>query len=137
MPIYQEATFHDRQSVESAIPQSTTSLTFVDVTGAVLTTKDLSQDGTYQVLTPVVVQASLNNTVAEFRLTLDGNQIGDVSMIELKIKEADVGTTFAGTLGGISGGQVLKLQYRTDKGTLTVEEFTMAIDGIPTSRVVE
>ena len=97
MPVYQEATFHDRQSVESAIPQSTTSLTFVDVAGAVLTTKDLSQDGTYQVLTPVVVQASLNNTVAEFRITLDGNQIGDVSMLELKIKEADVGTTFAGT----------------------------------------
>ena len=136
MPFFQEATFHDRQSVESAIPQSTVSLVFVDVTGATITTKDLSQDGTYQVLTPIVVQASLNNTVASFRITLDGNQIGDVSVIELKIKELDVGTTFAGTLSGISNNQVLQLQYATDKGTLTLEEFSMTVDGVPTSRVV-
>ena len=136
MPFFQEATFHDRQSMESATPQSTTSLTFVDVVGATITTKDLSQDGTYLVLTPILVQSSLNNTIATFRITLDGNQIGDVSMIELKIKEQDVGTTFTGTLGGVSTGQVLQLQYATDKGTLTLEEFSFAIDGVPTSRVV-
>tara|TARA_R110002096_G_scaffold59003_3_gene148256 strand:- start:122 stop:535 length:414 start_codon:yes stop_codon:yes gene_type:complete len=137
MPFFQEATFHDRQSMESAIPQSTVSLTFVDVVGATITTKDLSQDGTYLVLTPILVQSSLNNTLASFRITLDGNQIGDISTIELKIKEQDVGTTFTGTLTGVSTGQILQLQYATDKGTLTLEEFSFAVDGIPTSRVVE
>ncbi len=131
-----EPIFHDRQSMESAIPQSTNSNSFVDVDDAIITTKDLSQDGTYMIWVPVLVQASLNNTTASFRLTLDGDQIGDVSTIVLKVKELDVGYTFMGTLPGIGAGQVLQLQYSTDKGVLTLEEFSISVDGIPTIRVV-
>lgn len=137
MPFFQEATFHDRQSVESAIPQATSSGTFVNVTGATITTKDLSQDGTYQIATPVLVSSSLNNTVGSFRITLDGIQVGDVSDITLKIKELDVGFTFTGTLPGISAGKIIQLQYLTDKGALTLSEFSVTVDGIPTARVVE
>lgn len=137
MPFHQEATFHDRQSVESSISQSTSSNTFVDVIGGTITTKDLSQAGTYQISTPVVVSASLNNTIASFRITLDGNQIGDISIIRLKIKDFDIGFTFTGTLPGIiTTGQVLQVQYLTDKGTITLSEFSMTVDGIPASRVV-
>ena len=136
MPVYQEATFHDRQSMESVIPQSTLSTTFVDITGATITTKDLSQDGTYQVLTPVLVSASLNNTLASFRITVDGNQVGDISTIALKVKDLDIGYTFTGTLPGISSGQELQIQFSTDKGVLTLQEFSFSVDGIPTSRVI-
>jgi hypothetical protein len=137
MPFFQEATFHDRQSEESAIPQATSSGTFVNVTGATITTKDLSQDGTYQIATPVLVSSSLNNTTGSFRITVDGIQVGDVSDITLKIKELDVGFTFTGTLSGISAGKIIQLQYLTDKGTLTLSEFSITVDGIPTARVVE
>ena len=137
MPIYQEATFHDLQSMESTVPQSTSSGSFVDVVGATITTKDLSQEGTYQIWTPVLVSASQNNTLASFRITIDGNQIGDVSAISLKVKDLDTGYTFTGTLSGVESGQILQMQYATDKGTLTLQEFSMAVDGIPSSRVVE
>jgi hypothetical protein len=136
MPFHQEATFHDRQSMESTIPQSTASLVFVDVIGATITTKDLSQEGTYQIWTPVLVSASLNNTIASFRITIDDVQIGNVSEITLKVKELDTGYTFTGTLPGITEGQVMQLEYKTDKGTLTLQEFSIAVDGVPTSRVV-
>ncbi len=136
MPFFQEATFHDRQSEESESPQSTTSITFVDVVGASITAKDLSQDGCYQVVVPILVSSSLNNTTGSFRVTIDGNQIGNVSNIIIKIKELDVGFTFTGTLSGVAAGQVFILQYKTDKGTLTLSEFSFALDGIPSSRVV-
>ena len=84
----------------------------------------------------MIVSASLNNTVASFRITLDGNQIGDVSTVRLKVKELDLGVTFTGTLGGISVGQVLQLQYSTDIGIVTLSEFAISVDGVPTSRVV-
>ena len=134
---HREPIFHDRQKVESAVPQSTTSLTFVDVTGAALTTKDLGQEGTYQIMTPVLVQSSLNNTIASFRITADGDQIGDISIVELKIKELDVGITFVGELSGVSAGTVLQMQYATDKGTLTLEEYSVIFDGIPSIRVIQ
>lgn len=127
---------HDLQSMESAIPQSTTSLTFVDVTDATITTKDLGEDGTYQISTPILVQSSLNNTIGSFRITLNNVQIGEISTVELKTKEQDIGFAFTGVLPGISVGQVLRLQYATDKGTLTLEEFSISVNGIPTSRVV-
>ncbi len=138
MPFYHAPIVHDRQSVESAIPQSTTSNTFVDVIGGTITTKDLGQEGTYQISTPVVVSASLNNTIASFRITLDGNQIGDVSIINIKIKDFDIGFTFTGTLPGtVTADQVMQVQYATDKGTLLLSEFSMTVDGIPASRVVQ
>ena len=136
MPFHQEATFHDRQSMESELPQSTASTTFVDVIGATLTTGDLSQEGTYQIVTPVLASSSLNNTTGSFRVLLDGIQIGNVSHIKLKVKDLDVGYAFTGTLSGISAGQVFQLQYATDIGTLTLTEFAITIDGTPTSRVV-
>lgn len=132
-----EPIFHDRQKMESTTPQNTASTTFVDVTDGTLTTKDLSQNGTYMMWVPILIQASLNNTLASFRLTLDGNQIGDVSTITLRVKELDVGYTFTGNLSGIGAGQVIQLQYKTDIGTLTLEEFSIMFDGIPTIRVVE
>lgn len=138
MGFHQEATFHDRQSVESAIPQSTSSNTFVDVIGGTITTKDLSQEGTYQISTPVVISASLNNTIASFRITLDGNQIGQISILKLKIKDFDIGFTFTGTLPGtVTADQVMQVQYLTDKGTILLSEFSMTVDGIPASRVVQ
>jgi hypothetical protein len=137
MPFSHAPIVHDRQSMESAVPQSTVSNIFVDVTGATITSKDLGESGTYQIATPILISSSLNNTLASFRVVLDGNQIGDVSVITLKIKELDIGFTFTGTLPGINTNQVIQLQYSTDKGTLTLSEFSMTIDGIPTSRVVQ
>ena len=55
MPSQREPIFHDRQFVIDQVLQSTTSSTFVDITNAVLTTKDLGQSASYDIFFSVSV----------------------------------------------------------------------------------
>lgn len=138
MPLYHEPMFHDRQAMESMVLQQTILPTFSDLEGATITTKDLGQDGNYLSWLSLLISSSLNNTNALFRLLVDGVPKGDVSVIILKVKDLDVGYTLLSNLGniGIPANSVLQVQYATDKGILTVSEFSLMIDGIPSTRVV-
>ncbi len=138
MPFFQEATFHDRQSVNSTVLQQTSSSIFSDVLGASFTAKDLAQHGNYLGWLSVLVSNTNNNATASFRLTLNANPSGNESTISLRVKDLDVGYTLMSDLGGsgIVDGDVLQLQYATDIGTLSLIEFSLVIDGIPSSRVV-
>ena len=138
MPIYQEVTFHDRQCMSSEAINSTTSTTYVDLPLATITTKSLAQLGDYTVMFSTLLEASLNNTTANFRVLIDGVPV-DVNgtNIVLKIKELDVGYSVNCVAENVPEGAIIKVEYKTDKGTLTVEEFNLLIDGIPQSRVVE
>lgn len=137
MPIYQEATFHDRQSVSSTVSSSTSSTTHVDLPGATLTTKQLGQPGNYLLLLSLLVSSTSNNTIANFRLVVNGvapNPAG--SDIILRVKDLDVGYALHLTAPDVSDQAVLKVQYKTDIGTITVSEYHTSIDGVPCSRVV-
>lgn len=136
MPIYQENIFHDRQVMGSSTPNDTTSLVFVDVPGAILTTKDLSQPANYMSWVSLLMAGSLNNTMATFRGTINDVPIGSEVPVVLRNKDADVGFVILGNIGNVSAGDEIKLQFKTDKGTLTIVEYAILIDGIPESRVV-
>lgn len=137
MPIYQEATFHDRQSMKSSSSNSTLSTDYIDLPGATITTKSLAQDGDYIVFFSVLVSASLNNTKANFRLSIGGVPV-DVNGTDLtlKIKDLDVGYSVNGNAPLVPPESVIKVEYKTDKGTIIVTEFGILVDGVPCSRVV-
>ncbi len=138
MPLFQEATFHDRQSVLSEVENSTSSLTYVDLPDGSLTTKSLAVDGSYIAVFSLLISASLNNTIANFRILINDVPLNANGVnIMLKTKDLDIGFTLSSVLSDIPPGAILKVQYKTDKGTITVPEFNAAIDGVPQSRVVE
>ena len=138
MPFHQESTFHDRQSMFNEDAESTSSTDFIDLPGAELTTKNLSIDGNYTLAMSLLISSSLNNTIAAFRLLVDGVPVGpNETIITLKVKDLDIGYTLHGIATSIPSGTILKVQYKTNVGTLTVTEFNILIDGIPQSRVVE
>ena len=138
MPFFQEATFHDRQTANSNVLQQTSLTTFVDVTGAAITAKDLGSSGDYLGWLSVLISSSLNNTTASFRVTLNGSPIGSVADISLRVKDLDIGYVLMSDLGGmgIVGGDVLQLQFATNIGTISLVEFSVLVDGVPESRVV-
>lgn len=137
MPLYQQPTFHDRQCTIDETSQTTSSLTFVDVTGASLTTTDLGQPEVYVLWFSVLVSASLNNTTASFRLTVDGVPSSMDRKLFLKVKDQDVGFTFMGCAEDVGTGSVFQAEWATDNGTLTLAEYNLVIDGIPSSRVIK
>ena len=138
MPSFQEATFHDRQGMVSEDEASTSSMVHVDLPGASITTKSLAIEGCYIAAFSLLVSASLNNTTANFILLIDGVPANEDGVnIKLKTKDLDIGYTFNVVLENVPMESILKIQYKTDKGTITVSEFNAVIDGVPQSRVVE
>lgn len=138
MPFFQEATFHDRQFVNNENPESTSSTEFVDLPAAELTTKDLGVNGSYTLAFSMLISGSLNNTKASIRLLVDGVPLADEGTINvvLKVKDLDVGYTLHGIASSIPAGTVLKAQYKTDIGTITVTEFNIIMDGVSEARVI-
>ena len=138
MPFHQEATFHDRQSISSNVIQTTSSAEFIDVVGATITTKDLSQPACYLGWLSLLLSNTANNAKGFFRITLNGDAIGNAAEISLRVKDLDVGYTLMSDIGGtgLVDGDVLQLQFATDLGTLTLVEFSLLVDGVPESRVV-
>ena len=137
MPFYHAPISHDRQGIQSNTPQQTSSSDFVDIVGATITTKDLSEAGAYLGWASVLVQNTENNAVAEFRVTFNGVPVGNLAVITLRTKDQDVGYTFLADIDNVEPGTVIQLQYNTDKGALTIQEFALLMDGIPQSRVIE
>lgn len=137
MPIYQEATFHDRQCMSSEAPSDTALTTYVDLPGADIVTKSLSQLGDYVILFSALMSASLNNTTANFRVLIDGVPVEvDGSNVRLKVKDLDISYSVNCVAESVPENAEIKVEYKTDLGTLTVEEFNLLVDGVPQSRVV-
>jgi len=136
MPFFQEATFHDRQATGSTTPQSTSSTTFIDITGATITTKNLGEPGNYAASTSLLVSNTNNNSTISIRATLDGVPVGVPATIKIRTKDLDIGYTLLTTISGIESGKVIQLQMATDIGTLTLSEYAISVDGVPDSRVV-
>lgn len=137
MPLYQETTYHDIQNVANGSSQVTSSTDFVDVPGAVITTNDLSVPSDYMMFFSILVQSSLNNTMASFRLLVNSIPFSELNVsLVLKIKEQDVGYTFMGVVRGIVAGDVLQMQWKTDKGILNLSRDDLMVNGTPSSRII-
>lgn len=130
-------TFHDRQFVIDQVSQNTSSTSFVDVNNATITTKDLEDIGNYTINISLVIQASQANTLASFTILINGTPTAAMDRIILiKTNNFDIGVTFFGISTGLVAGDVLQIQWKTDKGTITLSEFNFTIDGIQEVKVI-
>jgi len=137
MPFIREPIFHDRQGITLAGPITTTSATFVDIPGATITTKDLSQTGFYQAWISLEVENTNNNTTMNFRAITAG--------VPGSARAVNIGpggggdpksVTIIGDKSGIVASSIIKLQWNTTGGTAQINSLRFLIDGIPDSRVV-
>ena len=131
-----EPIFHDRQAVIDQSGTMTSSASFVDIPGATITTVELGQPATYLIWFSVLLSPSVAITLASFRVLVDGVPVAPMARtISLKTVNQDVGFTFMGKFE-MEGSKVIQGQWMTDKGTLTMVEFNIALDGIPSVRVI-
>ena len=138
MPWYHSPIMHDRQCVGSEEPHTTTSLVYVDLPDASITTKSVAEFGSYIITFSALMNASLNNTTANFRVSINGVPV-DVNgtNIRLKVKELDISYPITCVAPNVPEGAIIKVEFKTDNGTLMVEEYNLTVDGIPESRIVE
>ena len=132
-----EPIFHDRQAVNISGPITTTSATFVDISGAVLTTKDLGSLGDYVAWISIEAQHTNNNSSISFRLCVDGTP----SMTQtVSFGPSSSGNpqnvSFIGDAKGIDADSVLQIQWSTSVGTAQINTLSFVIDGIPEVRVI-
>jgi len=137
MPLTREPIFHDRQVNTFSSAITTTSATFSD-TGLTLTTKDLGQSGTYLVWVNADIQHSQNNKSIEIRILIDNveapgsvrgaNSFGADQKMPISTQACKM----------TDNGNVIKVQWRNvaGTGTATMNTGSLAIDGVPESRVL-
>lgn len=137
MPSYTEDTYHDRQATGSTASQDTTLIdTYEDITGAALTTKEIAEIGNYTAFIGILLSASLNNTIANVEIIEDGVSLGDNDII-LRFAGVDVGYPVFFLLPNVICCKEMKLRIKTDKGVVTISEFSFLIDGVPSTRVID
>lgn len=131
-----EPIFHDRQGVQVTGPITTTSATFVDISGAVLTTKDLGVDGLYLFILSAELEHTNNNSTIDIRVTIDG--------VPSMSRAVHFGPSSAGNAQSISipalsiidAGSVIQAQWETSGSTAQINDIEMVIDGIPENRII-
>lgn len=135
---YREPIFHDRQKVVVVGPITTTSTTFVDIPGAILTTKDLGLTGNYQAWLSLSIQQSNNNSLINFRAVIDGVP-GGVRSVDFGPSSADNPhhVTVIAQRENVVPNITVQIQWSVSAGTGQINDLIMMIDGIPEVRVVE
>jgi len=137
MPLTREPIFHDRQEISVDGPITTTSTTFVNIPGAVLTTRDLSQLARYLFWLSLGVQQTNNNTSITFRAVVNG--------VPKKERTVDFGpgaandpqhATLVGQAEDIGPNTLIELQWKVSSGTGQINNLVMLIDGVPEERVI-
>jgi hypothetical protein len=124
--------------MNSGALNDTSSTEYVDLPGAIITTKSLAQLGDYIIMFSALMNGSLNNTTANFRVSIDGTPV-DVNgtNVRLKVKDLDIGYAISCVAESVPENAEVKVEYKTDLGTLSIEEFNLLVDGVPQSRVIE
>ena len=127
---------HDMQLVDVSGPITTTSTTFEDVAGVILTTKDLGENGTYRGEMNADMEHSQNKKITTFRLTIDGTPVGREFIAFSPLNPGDPFPATAVAKGvSILPGVDLQLQWKTESGTAQINHITMDINGVPDSAV--
>ena len=136
MPFNREPIFHDRHCIVDQTDQFTSSATFSDITNATFTTGDLGSPINYLVNFTVLISASSANTTVTFRVLANGSAVSTDRILFIKTSNQDLGFTIVSCPEDLDAGVDLQLQWATDKGTVTLSEFGLVADGIPSIRVI-
>ena len=136
MPTTREPIFHDRQEATSVVPQFFTLTAFTNIAGATLTAGDLGQLSNYDIDFFPVISASSALTTVIFRSLVNGLQSGADRSVLVKTSNLDLSVPIVGFLPAVEVGDTIQIQISTDKGTVTVSQFTLQVDGIPETRLI-
>lgn len=124
---------HDRQSVNLTGPITTTSATFEDIAGAILTPVDLGESGTYLVDAVINLTHSNPNRDVTIRLVVNGSPVGNEFSVSSETAMAVFPMEGLWSAPGVNASDDIKLQWKTTMATATINVLTMIIDGIPDS----
>ncbi len=133
-----EPIFHDRQNIALPGPIITSSITFVPIPNAVITTKDLGGDGIYLGWLSLNIQHSNNNSTVTFQPVING-----VNMQERVVNFGPGsagdprGRTFIAQSDAVPPGSTILFKWKTSGGTAQINELRMMVDGIPEIRMLE
>lgn len=118
----------DDQYAASQTDTSTTSTTWVDMNIMTLTTSN-TQALDYLVQANISIEASLVGKMSEYRFLADGVEMADsVMLVDMPTKENRMNVQVLGRVN-LTTGKVIKLQYKTEGGTLTVHERNISARG--------
>lgn len=131
-----EPIFHDRDCVGSQVGGSTSSASFVDLAGAEITTVDLGSPGRYLISFNIQLSVSSSNTTLNFRAVIDGVPVVGMDRIILVKTNGLEQSHIINSCPTIEGVKNIKLQWLTDKGTVTWQEFSIPYDGVPDIRIL-
>jgi hypothetical protein len=134
---------YDCQEVKSSSTASTDSTAFIDLGSMTLTTKDLSETGTYKLIFNCYANCEKANRTYRFRFVVGGTPIAEET---LNSSGTGTGATdemtvcFVRTITGVANGTVVKVQFLVDdpSGANAVNVFkrSLVIFGVPGSQVV-
>ena len=130
-------TFHDRQETIVSGPVTTTSNTFVSISGASITTKDLNELATYEFWVSVELTSSSNNSTISLRGCVDGTPTASRAISFGPNSAGDPQTiALIGKGIGVPAGTVIDIEWSVSGGTATLNSLKMMVDGIVDDRVV-
>jgi hypothetical protein len=101
-----------------------------------LTAKDLGSVGTYKVTFTCVGSISSNNRLLSFRLLLNNSLIPDQQAEYLQFQNEKSTGVIVCVVSGINDGDVFKVQWQRQSGTVTFGYRSLAIDGTISSNIV-
>jgi hypothetical protein len=131
----------DRQAFTSSTAITTTSATYVDLTGFTLTTKNFGQTGSYLINFSGYCSNSAAGASSYFILNINGvqmltserrdtQQAGPQAVLQYN-------TIAISTLRGLTAGSIVKVQFRNSgTGTVTFYGGELNINGVPVATVI-
>jgi len=142
MPFRTESTYHDRQRIINLVPQATSLLnTYEDIIDdqsnpIAINIRDLNQPADYIVTTVFIASASAANTVVTIRASVNGTPSGTERSFSIKTSGNDFTFVILSDINGLEADDQITAEWKTDKGVVTMVEFTIVIHGIACSRIV-
>lgn len=136
------STSHDRQMASSETTVSTTSTSYVDLSGMTLTTKNLGGSGTYVISFTANCVNSIRGRTNEYILNIGGSDVSAAYSKFTTARDAE-GLGDGGNVSivwiatGITNGTVIKVRWDSrDSGTAYTTIRRLVIDGILTTNVI-
>lgn len=126
----------DFQIIYPTASQTTNSLTYVDVANSSITTKNLGANGRYLVIFSAGVKNSSNNADIFFRFVVDGIP---VASSERQADSTTAGEPYLMTLaddGIIAASKVIKVQWKVDGGTATLNNGFLSVNGVNINKII-
>ena len=134
---------YDCQEVTRTTTASTDSTSWIDLGGMTLTTKDLSENGTYKLTFSCYANCEKSNRTYRFRFVVDGTPLGEEWLNSSGTGSGatdEMNVSMTQTISGVAISKIIKVQFLIDdpSGANAVNVFdrSLVIFGVPSTQVV-